>query len=168
MELLELVDGEEQTCARWERVERLGKRILSPRHEHASKLVERPLSGTQQQPPPAFTTRQDSSGEGRKKAGAEDRRLAAARRTDDAEKPGADEAGDELGHEPLPAEEVVGIDRLEARQALERADSFGRDAGRGVRARESPRLLARELEVDHLACQLGLDLAQVAPACGRT
>ena len=40
-------------------------------------------------------------------------------------------------------------------------------AGR-IRAREGPRLLARQLEVDHLAGQLGLDLAQVAPAGGGT
>ncbi len=32
--------------------------------------------------------------------------------------------------------------------------------------REHPRLLARELEIDHFAGQLGLDLAQVAPAGG--
>ncbi len=81
-------------------------------------------------------------------------------------KRGADEAGDELGNEPLASEEVVGIDRLEARQTLERADSLGRHAGRGVRARESLRLLARKLKVDHLARQLGLDLGQVAPAGG--
>ena len=134
MELLELVDGEEQTCARGKRVERLGKRILRPRHEHAAKLVERPLSGAQQQPPPAFAARQDSAGEGRKKAGAEDRRLAAARRADDAEEARADEARDELGDEPLAAEEVVGVDRLEAREALERAYPLSRHAGRGGRA----------------------------------
>ena len=72
-----------------------------------------------------------------------------------------------LGHEPLAAEEVVGVYRLEARQTLERAPhSLGHHAGRGGPARETPRLLARELEVDHLACQLGLDFAQVAPAGG--
>ena len=71
-----------------------------------------------------------------------------------------------LGHEPLAAEEVVGVYRLEARQTLERAPhSLGHHAGRGGPP-ETPRLLARELEVDHLACQLGLDFAQVAPAGG--
>ena len=43
-----------------------------------------------------------------------------------------------------------------------------RHAGWRGRARENPRLLARELEVDHLAGQLGLHLAQVAPAGGGT
>ena len=166
-QLLELVDGEEEACVAGQRVESLGERILRSGHEHAAKLFERPLAGTQQQTPPALAARQHSSGEGREKTGAEDRRLAAARRADDAEETGADEAGDELGDEPLAAEEVVGIDRLEARETLERADPLGGNAGRGVRARESPRLLARELEVGHLAGQLGLDLAQVAPTgCG--
>ena len=167
-QLLELVDGEEEACVGGQRVEGLGERILRSRHEHAAKLLQRPLAGTQQQTPPALAARQDSSGEGREETGAEDRRLAAARRADDAEEAGADEAGDELGDEPLAAEEVVGIDRLEARQTLERADPLGRHAGRGGRAREGPRLLARQLEVDHLAGQLGLDLAQVAPAGGGT
>ena len=117
-----------------QRVERLGERILRPRHEHAAKLVQRPLAGTQQQAPPALAARQHPSGEGREETGAEDRRLAAARRADDAEEAGADEAGDELGDEPLAAEEVVGIDRLEARETLERADALGRHAGRGGRA----------------------------------
>ncbi len=108
------------------------------------------------------------SSEGREKTGAENRRLAAARRADDAEEAGADKAGHELGHEPLPAEEVVGIDRLEARETLERADALRSHAGRGNRARECARLLAHLLKVDHLARQLGLDIAQIAPAGGGT
>ena len=167
-QLLELVDGEEEAFVGGQRVEGLGERILRSRHEHAAKLVQRPLAGTQQQTPPALAARQDSSGEGREETGAEDRRLAAARRADDAEEAGADEAGDELGDEPLAAEEVLGIDRLEARETLERAYPLSGHAGRGGRAREGPRLLAHELEVDHLAGQLGLDLAQVAPAGGGT
>ena len=127
---------------RGQRVEGLGERILRSRHEHAAKLFQRPLAGTEQHAPPALAARQHSSGEGRKEAGAEDRRLAAARRADDAEEAGADEAGDELGNEPLASEEVVGIDRLEARETLERADPLGSHAGRGSRARESARLLA--------------------------
>ena len=128
-ELLELVDGEEQACIAGQRVERLGERILRSRHEHAAKLVQRALAGTQQQTPPGLAARQDSSGERREETGAQDGRLAAARGADDAEEAGADQAGDELGHEPFPAEEVVGIDRLEAREAFERADSLGRHAG---------------------------------------
>ncbi len=94
--------------------------------------------------PPALAARQHAVGEGREETGAQDRRLAAARRADDAEEAGADEACDELGHEPLAAEEVVGIDRLEARKTLERADALGRHDGSAWRARERARLLARE------------------------
>ena len=46
-QLLELVDGEEQACVGGQRVECLGERILRSRHEHAAKLVQRPLAGTQ-------------------------------------------------------------------------------------------------------------------------
>ena len=120
-----------------QRVERFGERILRSRNEHPAKLLQRPLAGTQQQTPPTLAARQDASGQGREKTGAQNRRLAAARRADDAEEAGADEAADELGHEPLPAEEVVRIDRLEACQAFERTDSLARHAGRGVRARRA-------------------------------
>src|SRR5439155_22809751 len=107
-------------CVGGQRVECLGERILRSRHEHPAKLFQRPLARTQQQTSPAPTARQHPSGEGRKETGAEDRRLATARRADDAEETGTDEAGDELGDEPLAAEVVLGIDRLEARETLER------------------------------------------------
>ena len=167
-QLLELVDNEEQALVGGQRVEGLDKRIPRSRDEGAAKLVQRPLAGTQQQTPPPLAARQGSCGEGREKAGADERRLAAARRADDAQEAGADEAGDELGDEPLAAEEVLGIHRLEARETLERAFPLSGHAGRGGRVREGPRLLAHELEVDHLAGQLGLDLALVAPATGGT
>ena len=64
-QLLELVDGEEKACARGQRVEGLGERILRSRHEHPAKLLQRPLAGTQQQTPPALAARQHPSGEGR-------------------------------------------------------------------------------------------------------
>ena len=90
------------------------------------------LARTQQQPPPALAARQDPSGERRQQACAEDRRLAAPRGADDAEEAGPDEARDELGDEPLAAEEVVGVDRLEAREPLERADALGSHVEPGV------------------------------------
>ena len=163
-ELLELVDREEEASVGRERLERLGERILRTRDEHAAQLLHRPLPRAQQQPPPAAAARQHSTRQRREQAGAEHRRLAAARRADDPEEARADQPRDELGHEPLAAEEVVGVDGLEARQPLERADSLGRHAGRGDGARERPRVLARRLQVEHLVRQLGLDLAQVAPA----
>ena len=85
---------------------------------------------------------------------------------DDAEEAGADETGHELGDEPLPAEEVLGVPGFEARQALERADPLGGDAGRRIRVREGPLLLAHELELAHLAGELGLGRGQTAPAGG--
>ena len=167
-QLLELVDDEQEALVRGQRVQGLGKRIPRPRDERAAKLVQRPLPGAQQQTPPPLAARQDPSGEGREKTGADEGRLAAARRSDDAQEADADEAGDELGDEPLAAEEILGIHRLEARETLERADPFGGHPGRGGRVREGPRLLAHDLEVGHLAGQLGLDFAQVAPPAGGT
>ncbi len=134
MELLELVDGEEQACVRGQRLERLGERIPRSRHEHAAKLLQWPLAGSDQHPSPALASRQHPSGERRKQTRAKDRRLAAARGADDAEEAGSDEAGHELGDEPLAAEVVVGIDRLEACETLERADPLGGHSGRGDRA----------------------------------
>jgi hypothetical protein len=101
-----------------------------------------------------------------RQTGAEERGLATSRRPDDPERTGADEASGEFSHEPLATEEVVGVDRLEALQTLERARSLDRDGGWRAQTRENPRLLADELEVDRLARQLGLDLAQVASADG--
>ena len=65
------------------------------------------------------------------------------------------------------ATKVVGVRGLETRQALERADAVGGRSGRSGRVGEAPNLLARVLEVDHLAGQLGLDTAQLGPAGGR-
>ena len=167
-QLLELVDGEQEAFVGGQGVECFGNGVLRSRHQHPAELFKRPLTGTKQQAPPAPAARQHPSGERRKKTCAKDRRLAAARRADDAEEAGADEAGDQLGDEALAAEVVLGVERLKARQTFERTYSLGRDASRGERTREGLRLLARQLEVDHLAGQLGLDLGQVAPAGGGT
>ncbi len=138
-----------------------------PRHEHPAQLVERPLARAQQEAPPALAARKHSPGEGGEEARAEDGRLAAARRADDAEESASDEAGDELGDEPFAAEEVVGVGRLEARETLERADSLGGNSGRSGRSGDGPRPLSHHLEIDDLAGQFGLDLAQLAAArCG--
>ena len=145
-----------------QRVEGLGERILRARHEHAAQLVQRPLTGTHQQTSPALAARQDSSGERREQPGAEDRRLAAARRANDAEEAGADEPGDELGDEPLTAEEVVGVDRLEAREALERADALGRHRARasaGPKARACSRASWRSITLPASSASTSLRLA---------
>jgi hypothetical protein len=163
-ELLELVDREEEACTSGQRVEGLGDRILRSRHERAAELLQRPFPGPQQQTPPTLAAWQHPSSQGRQETGTQDRRLATARGADDREETGADEAGHELGDEPLASEEVLGIDRLEGRETLERADPLGRNARRGGRARESPRLLACELKVGHLTGELGLHLTPVAPA----
>ncbi len=70
--------------------------------------------------------------------------------------------GDELCDQPVATEEVVRVGRLEARQALERADALGCHTSGGRRPLEHAGLLAHELQVDHLSCELGLDLPQVA------
>ena len=167
-ELLELVDGEKEASVRRQRVESLGEGIPRPRDEQAPELVHGPLAGAQQETPPAFAARQDSSRERRQETGTEDRRLAAARRADDSEEAAADEPGDELRDESLAAEEVLRVDRLEAREPLERADAVGSDTGGGRRAGEGLRLLACELQVDDAAGELGLDLAEPASAGGGT
>ena len=97
-------------------------------------------------------------GERGQQAGAQDRRLAAARRPDDAEQRRADEPGDELGDEPLAAEEVRRVGDLERREPLERAHDR-----RAVVARQRG-ALARRLQLDDVAGQLGLHRAQLGAA----
>ena len=83
--------------------------------------------------------------------GPHDRRLAAPGRPDDPEQRGADEPRDELGHEPLAPEEVRRVGDVEGRQPLKRA------AHRRVVAAGPRGVLARRLQLDHAAGQLGLD-----------
>ena len=87
-ELLELIDGEQDSLVRLERVQRLGNGIVRAGGEHTPELVERPLAGTDQHAPPALAARQHATGERRQQPGAQHRRLAAPRRADDAEKRG--------------------------------------------------------------------------------
>ena len=96
-----------------------------PRGEDRAKRLQRPLAGTQQPPAPAGAPGEHAASERGQEAGAQDRRLAAPRRAHDRHEAGPGEARDEVGDEALATEEDVGIGRLEARQALERADALG-------------------------------------------
>ena len=127
-QLLELVDRQEEAFARGS-VEGLGERTSLPtraRGEAPPAAARRDAAAGAA----SFRCRQDPVGE-REQTGAEDGGLSAARRADDAEESCADQAGDELGDEPLAAEEVVAIDWLEACEALERACPLGGRAGGG-------------------------------------
>ena len=121
-QLLELVDGEQQPLAGRKRVDSCGERVGVIRSQPAGKLRQRVLTWPDQHPPPAFATWQHSGGQSGEEACPEQGGLAAARGAHDAEQAGADEVGDQLGHEPLATEEVVGIGGLEAGETLEGAD----------------------------------------------
>jgi hypothetical protein len=129
-QLLELIYREQDPLVRAQRFERFRHRIVRTRGEHAPELVHRPLARPDEHAPPALAPGQHAAGERGQQPGTQQGRLAAARRADDAEEARAHEAGDELGHEPLAAEEVVGIGGLEAGQAFERADIHARHAHR--------------------------------------
>ena len=70
---------------------------------------------------PVLAAGQHAARQGGQQAGPDDRGLAAARRSDDAEQRRADQPRDELGDEPLAAEEVRRVGDLEGGEALERA-----------------------------------------------
>ena len=131
-QLLELVDGEQQPLAGRERVDGRGERVGVLRAQRAGELRERVLARPDEHLAPALAAGQHACGQGREQAGAQHRGLAAARGADDAEQAGADESGNQLGDEPLAAEEVVGIGGLEAGEPLE-----GTDAGASALARAS-------------------------------
>ena len=130
--------------------------------ERDAELAHRVRAGAQQRLRPVLAAGQHPAGQRRQQAGAQDRRLAAARRPDDAEQRRADEAGDELGDEPLASEEVARVGDVVGGQALERADD------RHIVAVAPPAALARLLQVDDAAGQLGLDRAQLGAAGDRT
>ena len=77
---------------------------------------------------PVLAAGQHAVRQGGQQAGPHDRGLAAARRAHDAEQRRADEPGDELGDEPLAAEEVRRVGDLERGEALERAHHAARSS----------------------------------------
>ena len=137
-------------------------------HSRASRRVARRSSRSGCSPGritrlgPVLAARQHAAGERGQQPGPHDRRLAAARRADDREQRRADEPRDELGDEPLAPEEVLGVGGVEA--------SPGPCTGRpsasvvvAVAAGEAG-ALARGLELDDAAGQLGLERARLAAA----
>jgi hypothetical protein len=80
--------------------------------------------------------------------------------------------GDQLGDQPLPAEEIGGVAGFEAGQALVGTDRRRRPVLRRLvrltlTGRQPRDLFAVLAEVDHVVGQLGLDRLQVAAAAGR-
>jgi hypothetical protein len=76
--------------------------------------------------------------------------------------------GDQLGDQPLPAEEVCGIIWLEAGQALVGTDRRGRVvdllcgwALGSYQARDPLTVLVQLMQIDEIAAELGLDQTQV-------
>jgi hypothetical protein len=72
--------------------------------------------------PPAVATGQHALGQGRQQPSPDQRGLPAARRADHADQTSPDEVGDQLGDQPLPAEEELSIAGLETGQPLVGAD----------------------------------------------
>src|SRR4051794_38325603 len=90
------------------------------------------LPGADEHLRPLLAAREHAAGERRQEAGAQDGGLAAAGWADDAEQRGADEARDELGDEPLAAEEVGRVDDLERGESLVGTDCAGMIGARTV------------------------------------
>ena len=79
---------------------------------------------------PSLAARQRPDGQSREQPRPHQRGLAAAGGADDGEQAGLGQAGDQLGDEPLAAEEVGGVGLLEPGQALVGAAPEGRDRAR--------------------------------------
>ena len=129
-----------------------------------AELAQRPRAGADHPQRPALAPGEHAARQRGQQPGAQERGLAAPRRSDDGQQVRADQAGDELGHEPLAPEEVVRVVVLEAGQALERADR--QRLRRRLRVRDRVEALARGLPADEAADQLGLERTQ-APATAR-
>ena len=116
-DLLELIDDEQEPRAR----------SVAPR---LGQLVERMLSRSDHDLHPLLRAGERAGRERGGEPRTNDRGLAASRGPDDAEQRRSRQARDELRDELLAPEERVGVRDVEARQALERADSLGgRDVG---------------------------------------
>ena len=107
-QLFELVDGDDHA----------GPRCRRRRPRARARL----LAGPQQGDRPALAAGQHAGRQRREQPGPQRRRLAAPGRPDDARQRRAGEPRDQLGDQPLTAEEDVGVLDVERRQALERAD----------------------------------------------
>ncbi len=119
------------------------------------------LAGPHQPLPPALGAGKDALGERGKQPGADQRGLAAPRRSDDRDQGGADQSRHQVRHQPLAAEEVLGVGGVERRQAAERADLGCRRIDRLLEQVE-PRPLAGELKVGDAARHLRPGRAQPA------
>ena len=128
----------------------------------AAKLPHRVLAGADQRARPSLAAGQHAAGERGQQPGPDHGGLAAAGGADDREQRRADEPRDQVGDELLAPEEVLGVVRVEGREALVWADHgcLGVRAG----ACEQPGALAGRLQVHDVAGQLGLQRAGLAAA----
>ena len=99
--------------------------------ERPLQLGTRMRSRPEQNDPPAFASRQRARGQGGEQAGPQDRRLAASGRADDAHQRRVDGAGDNVGDEPLTAEEILRVGDVEGGETLERAQLNAARPARG-------------------------------------
>ena len=109
-QLLELIDGDDEPA--------VGGDLRGGLLERSQRM----RSGTQHGDRPPLAAGQHAGRERREQAGPQRGRLAAPGRSHDARQRGAGQPRDQLGHEPLAAEEVARVVDVERRQALERAD----------------------------------------------
>ena len=141
-DLLELVDRHDLPACR----RGLGGGALERPH--------RVLAGSQQRERPVLATGQHAAGERGEQPRPERRGLAAARRPHDPHQRSTRQPRHHLGHQPLAAEEQLGIRDVKRRKSLERAgDHF-------PPALLQRRAFSHRLQPRHVACQIVLGRAQ--------
>ena len=106
--LLELIDDEQ--------------RALAALRKHPLKRGQRMRARAHQPPVPAIGAGEHAARERRQQACSDRRGLPAPRRSDHREERRAHEPRDELGHQPLPTEEVLRVSGVEGGKPQERAD----------------------------------------------
>ena len=173
-DLLELIDGQYQPLVWPERGQGPGERVVvipltlagGDAGNGAAELRERALTRSHQHLRPALGAGERSARQRRQEPGADQRGLAAPRRSDDRDQGGADQARHQVRHQPLAAEEVLGVGGVERRQAAEGADLGRRGIG-WLGDQVEARSLAGELQLGDAAGDLGLRRAQAAALAGR-
>ena len=122
------------------------------------------LAGADDPHRPALRAGERAARERRQQSGAHRRRLAAPGRTDDGEQRRADQPRDELGHEPLAAEEVLRVRGVEGAEAHVGTDRRGRHVVLGLLERPAHEHVAGEIVLG--GAQLGTPV-RGAPGAGR-
>ena len=167
-QLFELIDGEDKALVGCERGERRGHRVVTvpsgcEAREGATQFRERVLPRSHQRLPPALRAWQHPVCQRGQKSGANDGGLAASGWPEDRQPGGADQARDQPGDQPLAAEEILGVHRIERCETAERTDLGRRRIDRfGDPVQVCA--FAGGLEVGDASSQLRLGRAQLALA----